>query len=73
MLLFSALLILLHISFFLTDLKSFKKKPKLEMIHPEKINAIGHHDGLYDGAQINHPRAAHNLLGYKTECLLVTK
>lgn len=63
LLLFSTLVTLFRISIS-TDAKLFEKKPKLEMIHADQISAITHHDDLCDGTQLNHPRVAHNLLGY---------
>lgn len=58
---------------FLVDLKLFEKKPKVELIHADQINAVARHDSLYNGMQFNHPRTAHNLLGYKTESNAFTK
>lgn len=43
------------------------------MIHADQLNAIAHHIGLSDGTQLNHPRAAYNLLGYTTDCTSFTK
>lgn len=43
------------------------------MVHADQLNAITHHDGLYDGTQLNHPRVAHNMLRYKTNCASFTK
>lgn len=45
----------------------------MELVYPDQINAVANHDGLYDGTQLNHPRASHNLLGYKTKCISFTK
>lgn len=57
----------------LADLKSFEKKLDVDMVHVDHLNAIAHRNGLYDGTQLNHPRVAHNLLGYKTDCTSFTK
>ena len=44
----------------------FERSP-LGIIHVEQLNAIFHDDGFGNPSQINHPRAAHNLLGYVPE------
>lgn len=45
------------------DEKLFDRlRPKI--IHADQLNAIAHHIGLGDSSQLNHPRAAHNLLWY---------
>ena len=37
------------------------------LVHTDQLNAIFHHAGFSDSSQLNHPRAAHNLLGYKPD------
>lgn len=44
-------------------------KAKQSTIHFELLNAIARHTGNGDGFVLNHPRAAHNLLGYKIDSL----
>lgn len=49
------------------DLNSFEKL-RLNMIHVDQLNVIAHHTGFGDGTELNHPKVAHNLLGYDTDC-----
>lgn len=44
------------------------KRPKPDLVHADQLNAIVHHTGLGDSSQLNHPRAANNLLGYVPDC-----
>ncbi|KAM7490240.1 hypothetical protein LguiA_033161 [Lonicera macranthoides] len=41
--------------------------PAWGIVHYEQLNAVACHTGNGDGSILNHPRAAHNLLGYRPD------
>lgn len=45
-----------------SDAKGFAKI--VNLIHVDQLNTISNHNGVADPPPVNHPRAAHNQLGY---------